>query len=361
MPTATSRNGSPTPTCAHWSSRTAARARHRVRRAHRGAQRSEQLLQQRVRVPSPAERSRRTRHSSGAALRDAAAGVRRPAAKPADGDAAGAPAGARPNGERRRTRHQQRDRTDCALHRFAARARTGPDRARSRLPEHHPARHRRRRRDRQGHARVLPSAGTAGDAHADRSESRRHAGDRDDARALARLAAAARHRDCDAHGAAAAAVGDPRTGERDPRRADQSDLQRRRRDAGRRHAHCAHARLGGDRAARSHDSGIGMDETTRRRCLEPFFTTKGERGTGLGLAMVYGMVRRHSAELEIDSTLHQGTTMRIVFPAAQVAAVAHRSPLHSTPRRARCPSSSSTTIRWCSNRCAPRCRATVTR
>ena len=70
------------------------------------------------------------------------------------------------------------------------------------------------------------------------------------------------------------------------------------------------------------DSGVGMDEETRRRCLEPFFTTKGERGTGLGLAMVYGMVRRHSAELEIDSTLHQGTTMRIIFPAAQAAAAA---------------------------------------
>ena len=70
------------------------------------------------------------------------------------------------------------------------------------------------------------------------------------------------------------------------------------------------------------DCGIGMDEETRRRCLEPFFTTKGERGTGLGLAMVYGMVRRHSAELEIDSTLHRGTTMRITFPAAQLAASA---------------------------------------
>ena len=68
------------------------------------------------------------------------------------------------------------------------------------------------------------------------------------------------------------------------------------------------------------DSGVGMDEETRRRCLEPFFTTKGERGTGLGLAMVYGMVRRHSAELEVDSTLHQGTTFRITFPAAQVTA-----------------------------------------
>ncbi|HJY40458.1 MAG TPA: response regulator, partial [Steroidobacteraceae bacterium] len=74
-------------------------------------------------------------------------------------------------------------------------------------------------------------------------------------------------------------------------------------------------------------------ETTRRRCLEPFFTTKGERGTGLGLAMVYGMVRRHSAELEIDSTLHRGTTMRIVFPVAQVEAAATQPPaLESAPR-----------------------------
>src|SRR5437016_10366063 len=49
------------------------------------------------------------------------------------------------------------------------------------------------------------------------------------------------------------------------------------------------------------DSGIGMDEDTRRRCLEPFFSTKGERGTGLGLAMVYGAVQRHSADIEIES------------------------------------------------------------
>jgi signal transduction histidine kinase/ActR/RegA family two-component response regulator len=62
------------------------------------------------------------------------------------------------------------------------------------------------------------------------------------------------------------------------------------------------------------DTGVGMDEDTRRRCLEPFFTTKGERGTGLGLAMVYGMVQRHSAELEIDSEPGKGTTMRVVFP-----------------------------------------------
>lgn len=61
------------------------------------------------------------------------------------------------------------------------------------------------------------------------------------------------------------------------------------------------------------DTGIGMDEETRRRCLEPFFTTKGERGTGLGLAMVFGMAQRHSAELEIESTPGVGTTARLIF------------------------------------------------
>lgn len=61
------------------------------------------------------------------------------------------------------------------------------------------------------------------------------------------------------------------------------------------------------------DTGIGMDEETRRRSMEPFFTTKGERGTGLGLAMVYGTVQRHHAEIEIDSTPGRGTAVRIVF------------------------------------------------
>jgi CheY-like chemotaxis protein len=56
-----------------------------------------------------------------------------------------------------------------------------------------------------------------------------------------------------------------------------------------------------------------MDEDTRRRCVEPFFTTKGERGTGLGLAMVYGVVQRHSADLEIESAPGRGTTIRLSF------------------------------------------------
>src|SRR5882724_5108489 len=67
------------------------------------------------------------------------------------------------------------------------------------------------------------------------------------------------------------------------------------------------------------DSGIGMDEETSRRCLEPFFTTKGERGTGLGLAMVYGLAQRHGADLDIESSLGRGTTVSLRFPAAHAA------------------------------------------
>ena len=66
------------------------------------------------------------------------------------------------------------------------------------------------------------------------------------------------------------------------------------------------------------DTGVGMDEDARRHCLEPFFTTKGERGTGLGLAMVYGMVQRHSGDIAVDSEVGKGTTVRLSFAAASV-------------------------------------------
>lgn len=63
------------------------------------------------------------------------------------------------------------------------------------------------------------------------------------------------------------------------------------------------------------DTGTGMDEETKRRCFEPFYTTKGQRGTGLGMAMVYGMVQRHSAEIAVDSELGRGTAVRLIFLA----------------------------------------------
>ena len=82
------------------------------------------------------------------------------------------------------------------------------------------------------------------------------------------------------------------------------------------------------------DTGIGMDEDTRARCLEPFFTTKGERGTGLGLAMVYGMAQRHGATLEIDSKPQMGTTMRLIFPISSVnLAATVRQPVLRVPDR----------------------------
>lgn len=81
------------------------------------------------------------------------------------------------------------------------------------------------------------------------------------------------------------------------------------------------------------DTGVGMSATVRNRCLEPFFTTKGERGTGLGLAMVYGMVQRHSAQVEIDSSPGEGTTVRLAFAPAQAPLSAAPAPM--TPERTR--------------------------
>jgi CheY-like chemotaxis protein len=67
------------------------------------------------------------------------------------------------------------------------------------------------------------------------------------------------------------------------------------------------------------DTGGGMTEEVRRRCLEPFFTTKGEHGTGLGLSSVHGTLRRHGGALEIESRLGVGTTFRILLPIADSA------------------------------------------
>jgi PAS domain S-box-containing protein len=86
------------------------------------------------------------------------------------------------------------------------------------------------------------------------------------------------------------------------------------------------------------DTGAGMDEATRRRCLEPFFTTKGERGTGLGLPMVYGVAQRHGADLNIDSRVGFGTSVTLHFPAPEGVAAgsvhADRPP-HARPRQLR--------------------------
>ena len=67
------------------------------------------------------------------------------------------------------------------------------------------------------------------------------------------------------------------------------------------------------------DDGVGMDEQTRKRCLEPFFSTKAQRGgTGLGLAMVYGTMQRHQGAIEIDTVPGAGTSIRLIFPIQKV-------------------------------------------
>jgi signal transduction histidine kinase len=66
------------------------------------------------------------------------------------------------------------------------------------------------------------------------------------------------------------------------------------------------------------DTGIGMNEETRKHCLEPFFSTKGKSGTGLGLAMVYGVMERHEGKIEIQTEPGKGTTIRLIFPIRKI-------------------------------------------
>jgi PAS domain S-box-containing protein len=62
------------------------------------------------------------------------------------------------------------------------------------------------------------------------------------------------------------------------------------------------------------DNGVGMPEEVRARCMEPFVTTKGARGTGLGLAMVYGTVQRHHGTIEVESQIGKGSLFRVRLP-----------------------------------------------
>lgn len=62
------------------------------------------------------------------------------------------------------------------------------------------------------------------------------------------------------------------------------------------------------------DQGIGMDAVTRKRCIEPFFSTKRAGHSGLGLSLVYGAMQRHEGAMEINCEPSKGTTIRLLFP-----------------------------------------------
>lgn len=65
------------------------------------------------------------------------------------------------------------------------------------------------------------------------------------------------------------------------------------------------------------DTGIGMPSSVQRRIFEPFFSTKGEGGSGLGLSMAYSIVKRHGGDIEVSSELGHGTAFTLSFPIAR--------------------------------------------
>lgn len=74
------------------------------------------------------------------------------------------------------------------------------------------------------------------------------------------------------------------------------------------------------------DTGVGMSDSVRRRIFEPLYTTKGERGTGMGLAVSYGIIQEHEGTIRVESHLGEGTSFTIFLPAAEESRSERREP-----------------------------------